>query len=110
MRIVTTKDELKLAIKQKEKSILIKSKLANAIKKELKAWLLSSASLAVIMLATMTLIGWSSEAGHTFSIVIHITATLILLISLPYAFIMKRDLCSYKIISKEGGEIIMERD
>ena len=37
-------------------------------------------------------------------------ATLILLISLPYAFIMKRDLCSYKIISKEGGEIIMERD
>ena len=40
MKIVTTKDELKLAIKQKEKSILIKSKLANAIRKELKAWLL----------------------------------------------------------------------
>ena len=63
MKIVTTKDELKLAIKQKEKSILIKSKLANAIRKELKAWLLSSASVAVIMLAIMTLIGWSSEAG-----------------------------------------------
>lgn len=97
MRIVTTKDELKLAIKQKEKSILIKSKLANAIRKELKAWLLSSASLAVIMLAIMTLIGWSSEAGHTFSIVIHTTATLILLIGLPYAFIWKRNLCSYLI-------------
>ena len=78
MKVVTTKDELRNALRQKDESIIIKGDLAIAMKRMLRTSIIISVTFAVAMLVVMCFIGWSSEAGRTVRFVIHIAATLAL--------------------------------
>lgn len=90
MKVVTTKDELRNALRQKDESIIIKGDLAIAMKRMLRTSIIISVTFAVAMLVVMCFIGWSSEAGRTVRFVIHIAATLALLVGLPFACIAMR--------------------
>lgn len=90
MKVVTTKDELRNALRQKDESILIKGDLAIAMKRMLRTSIIISVTFAVAMLVVMCFIGWSSEAGQTIRLVIHVAATLVLLVGIVFACIAMR--------------------
>ena len=90
MKVVTTKDELRYALRQKDESIIIKGDLATVMRKALKTSIIISAAFAVATLAVMSFIGWSSSAGQTVRLVIHVAATLALLVGLAFACVVKR--------------------
>lgn len=90
MKVVTTKDELRNALRQKDESIIIKGDLATVMRKALKTSIIISVTFAVATLAVMSFIGWSSSAGQTVRLVIHVAATLVLLVGLPFACIAMR--------------------
>ena len=90
MKVVTTKDELRDALRQKDESIIIKGDLATVMRKALKTSIIISAAFAVATLAVMSFIGWSSSAGQTVRLVIHVAATLALLVGLAFACVVKR--------------------
>lgn len=90
MKVVTTKDELRYALRQKDESIIIKGDLATVMRKALKTSIIISAAFAVATLAVMSFIGWSSSAGQTVRLVIHVAATLVLLIGLVFTCVAKR--------------------
>ena len=90
MKIVTTKDELRYALRQKDESIIIKGDLATVMRKALKTSIIISVTFAVATLAVMSFIGWSSSTGQTIRLVIHVAATLVLLIGLVFTCVAKR--------------------
>lgn len=90
MKVVTTKDELRNALRQKDESIIIKGNLAAVMRKALKTSIIISAAFAVATLVVISFIGWSSSAGQTIRLVIHVAATLVLLVGLPFACIAMR--------------------
>lgn len=90
MKVVTTKDELRNALRQKDESIIIKGDLATVMRKALKTSIIISAAFAVATLVVMSFIGWSSSAGQTVRLVIHVAATLVLLIGLVFTCVAKR--------------------
>lgn len=90
MKVVTTKDELRNALRQKDESIIIKGDLATVMRKALKTSIIISVTFAVATLAVMSFIGWSSSAGQTIRLVIHIAATLALLVAIVFACIAMR--------------------
>lgn len=90
MKVVTTKDELRYALRQKDESIIIKGDLATVMRKALKTSIIISAAFAVATLVVMSFIGWSSSTGQTIRLVIHVAATLALLVGLPFACIAMR--------------------
>lgn len=90
MKVVATKDELRNALRQKDESIIIKGDLATVMRKALKTSIIISAAFAVATLAVMSFIGWSSSAGQTVRLVIHVAATLVLLIGLVFTCVAKR--------------------
>lgn len=90
MKVVTTKDELRNALRQKDESIIIKGDLATVMRKALKTSIIISAAFAVATLVVMFFIGWSSSAGQTVRLVIHVAATLALLVAIVFACIAMR--------------------
>lgn len=90
MKVVTTKDKLRNALRQKDESIIIKGDLATVMRKALKTSIIISVTFAVATLAVISFIGWSSSAGQTVRLVIHVAATLALLVGLPFACIAMR--------------------
>lgn len=90
MKVVTTKDELRNALRQKDESIIIKGDLATVMRKALKTSIIISAAFAVATLVVISFIGWSSSAGQTIRLVIHVATTLALLVGLPFACIAMR--------------------
>lgn len=90
MKVVTTKDELRNALRQKDESIIIKGDLATVMRKALKTSIIISAAFAVATLVVISFIGWSSSAGQTVRLVIHVAATLVLLIGLVFTCVAKR--------------------
>lgn len=90
MKVVTTKDELRYALRQKDESIIIKGDLATVMRKALKTSIIISVTFAVATLAVMSFIGWSSSTGQTIRLVIHVAATLALLVGLAFACVVKR--------------------
>lgn len=90
MKVVTTKDELRNALRQKDESILIKGDLATAMKRMLRTLIIMSVAFTVGVLVAMYFIGWSSSAGQTIRLVIHVAATLVLLVGIVFACIAMR--------------------
>ena len=58
MKVVTTKDELRYALRQKDESIIIKGDLATVMRKALKTSIIISAAFAVATLVVISFIGW----------------------------------------------------
>lgn len=58
MKVVTTKDELRNALRQKDESILIKGDLATAMKRMLRTLIIMSVAFTVGVLVAMYFIGW----------------------------------------------------
>lgn len=102
MKVVTTKDELRNALRQKDESIIIKGDLATVMRKALKTSIIISAAFTVATLVVMSFIGWSSSAGQTVRLVIHVAATLALLVGLAFACVVKRKGCFRKIMFEKS--------
>ena len=102
MKVVTTKDELRNALRQKDESIIIKGDLAAVMRKALKTSIIISVTFAVATLAVMSFIGWSSSTGQTIRLVIHVAATLALLVGLAFACVVKRKGCFRKIMFEKS--------
>lgn len=102
MKVVTTKDELRYALRQKDESIIIKGDLATVMRKALKTSIIISVTFAVATLAVMSFIGWSSLTGQTIRLVIHVAATLALLVGLAFACVVKRKGCFRKIMFEKS--------
>lgn len=102
MKVVTTKDELRYALRQKDESIIIKGDLATVMRKALKTSIIISVTFAVATLVVMSFIGWSSSAGQTVRLVIHVAATLALLVGLAFACVVKRKGCFRKIMFEKS--------
>lgn len=80
MKIVSTKDELKTALKQTDESIFIKGELATVMRKMQRMSLLVSVIFVAFVFIIMFFVGWSSKVGLTLRLVIHIAATIVLFV------------------------------
>lgn len=109
MEVVETKDELRNAMKQNDKIVIVEGDLASGLRRMLKTAVLVSVAFVVVILAAMFIVGWSSSAGQTFRLAIHIAATIALLVGLPLACIAMRKGYFRNIRFEKGGQIVIER-
>lgn len=109
MITVTTKEELKLALKQKEKRIVVKGDLANKMRKRARTSKFISAAVALAAIVAIPFTGGSSAAGLIVGKVTISTAELAILVG--GGIIIIALLKGYnKIKFEKDGSVIIERN
>lgn len=109
MRVVTTKEELKLALKQKEQRIIVKGDLAVKMKRKAKTSKLISVAVAVAAIAAIPFTGGASAVGFVAGPVTISTVELAILVGGSIVFIALFKGYN-KIKFEKDGSVIIEKN